>query len=94
MRLVAIDVAEHEVRVAWGERGLGAARLTAVERVPRDRDPESLRTTLAAIASARPGAVLTTVPLAHATHRRLALPFRIVPASPTRHRSSCSVSYP
>jgi len=76
VRLVAIEVGERELRVAWGERRLGAARLTAIERVALDSGPEALRATLAAIAGARPGAVLTTLPLARATHRRLTLPFR------------------
>jgi Tfp pilus assembly protein PilN len=76
MRLVAIELAEREVRVAWGERGIGAAHLTAVERVPLDGGTESLRAALAGLAAARPGAVLTTLPLALCTHRLLRLPFR------------------
>ncbi len=74
--LLGIEVAAHELRVAWGERRLGIARLTAVERVPLDGGAESVRGALAALAAARPGAVLTTLPLAHTTHRLLALPFR------------------
>jgi len=76
MRLVAVELAERELRIAWGERGLGAARLTAVERVPLDDGPEPLRAALAALAAARPAAVLTTLPLAVCTHRLLQLPFR------------------
>jgi len=76
MRLVAIELAERELRIAWGERGLGAARLTAVERVPLDGGAEPLRAALAGLAAARPAAVLTTVPLAICTHRLLHLPFR------------------
>ena len=51
MRLVGIEIGADELRVAWGERGLGAARLTAVE--PRAARPrrESLRTALAAACS-------------------------------------------
>src|SRR5262249_39928775 len=76
---VAIELADRELRVAWGERGLGAARLTAVERVPLDGGAEPLRAALAALAAlaaARPAAVLTTVPLAICTHRLLHLPSR------------------
>src|SRR5262245_46138164 len=76
MRLVAVELAERELRIAWGERGLGAARLTAVERVPLDGGLEPLRAALAGLAAARPAAVLTTVPLAICTHRLLHLPFR------------------
>jgi type II secretion system protein L len=76
VRLVAVELAERELRIAWGERGLGAARLTAVERVPLDGGAEPLRAALAALAATRPAAVLTTVPLAICTHRLLHLPFR------------------
>jgi hypothetical protein len=76
VRLVAIEIGERELRVAWGERGLGAARVTAVERVRLDGSAESLRGALAALAAARPAAVLTVLPLARTTHRLLALPFR------------------
>jgi type II secretion system protein L len=76
VRLVGIEVAERELRVAWGERRLGAVRLTAVERVPLDGGPEALRPALAALAAAGPAAVLTTLPLARTTHRLLTLPFR------------------
>jgi type II secretion system protein L len=76
VRLVAIELAERELRIAWGERGLGAARLVAVERVPLDDGAEPLRAALAALAAARPAAVLTTMPLALCTHRLLHLPFR------------------
>jgi hypothetical protein len=76
VRLLAIEIAEREVRVAWGERGIGAARLTAVERVPLDGGAEPLRAALAGLAAARPAVVLTTLPLALCTHRLLRLPFR------------------
>jgi type II secretion system protein L len=76
VRLVGIEMAAGEFRVAWGERWLGAVRLTAVDRVPHDGDAGSLRTALAALAVARPAVVLTTMPLARTTHRLLALPFR------------------
>ena len=33
-RLLGIDIAPGEVRIARGERGLGGARLTDVSRVP------------------------------------------------------------
>lgn len=76
MRLVGIEITPDELRVAWGERRLGAVRLTAVDRVPLDGDGDSLRTALAGLAVARPAVVLTTLPLARTTHRLLALPFR------------------
>ena len=76
MRLVAIELAERELRIAWGERGIGATRLVAVERVMLDAGAEPLRAALAGVAAARPAMVLTTLPLARCTHRLLHLPFR------------------
>src|SRR5262249_42968911 len=76
VRLVAVQLTDRELRVAWGERGLRGARLTAVERVALDDGTDSLRHALPGLAAARPGTVLTALPLALGTHRFLALPFR------------------
>jgi hypothetical protein len=76
VRLVAIELAERELRIAWGERGIGATRLVGVERVMLDAGAEPLRAALAGVAAARPAMVLTTLPLALCTHRLLHLPFR------------------
>jgi type II secretion system protein L len=76
VRLVAIELAERELRIARGERGIGAARLVAVERVPLDAGAEPPRAALSVIAAGRPAAVLTTLALARCTHRLLHLPFR------------------
>jgi len=74
-RLLGIDIAPGEVRIARGERGLAGVRLTDVSRVPLAG--ETLATILARVGAARPGArVLTALPPAAVVHRVLALPFR------------------
>jgi hypothetical protein len=75
-RLLAVEAAPGELRVAWGERRFGTVRITSVERLPLEHGAESLPITLAALAAARPAVVLTTLPLARTTHRMLTLPFR------------------
>jgi len=75
MRLVGIDIAPGEVRIARGERRLGGVRLTDVSRVPLAAEtPATILARLGAVA--RGAHVLTTFPLASVVHRVLALPFR------------------
>src|SRR5205823_3617896 len=67
MRFLGIDIGDHELRLAYGERVLGTVRLTALARVPR----------ATALAPASPTRrVLGALPLAAVTHRTLVLPFR------------------
>ncbi len=74
-RLLGIDIAPGEVRIARGEHRLGGVRLTDVARLPLAG--ETLATILARVGGARRGAhVLTTLPPAAVAHRVLALPFR------------------
>lgn len=74
-RLLGIDVAPGEVRIARGERRLGGVRLTDVSRLPLAG--ETLATILARVGGTRRGAhVLTALPPATVAHRVLSLPFR------------------
>ena len=75
MRLLGIEIGEHEVRVARGERRLGAVRITAVERRPFGDDAE-LGVVLSELARSRPDIVLAAFPAERTTHRVLVLPFR------------------
>jgi hypothetical protein len=76
VRLLAIEITEHELRVARGERSFGLVRVHGLDRIPLDGSPESLRHALADLAVHRPGAVLSVLPAAASTHRVLTLPFR------------------
>lgn len=76
MRLIALEIAEHELRIAHGERTVGLVRVHGLERIPLDGGQESLRRALGAVAARRPGAVLSVLPAAASTHRVLTLPFR------------------
>jgi type II secretion system protein L len=71
MRIIGLDVGEHEVRVAVGERRLGTLRLVSVERLPLSSDAA-----LARLAGRRPDVVLSALPAAAVTHRFLTMPFR------------------
>ena len=74
MRLLGIELGEHEIRIARGERAFGSVRLSDVERVPY-ADAAELDQRLAALAA--PGTeVLTALPTTAVTHRLLVLPFR------------------
>lgn len=73
MRIVGIDVAADEIRVAEGERRLGRTRFVGLRRVSlAGAAPEAC---LAAL-RARRARVLTALPAAAVAHRRLILPFR------------------
>ena len=74
-RLLGLEIAAREVRVARGERRFGTLRLTALERRPL-AGPEALPGVLAELAETRADVVLTALPAASATHRFLTLPFR------------------
>src|SRR5256885_654671 len=74
-RLLGLEIAAHEVRVARGERSFGTLRLTALERRPL-ASPAALPGVLAELARTRADVVLTAFPAASATHRFLTLPFR------------------
>src|SRR2546427_11872046 len=74
MRLLGLELGEHEIRVARGERAFGTVRLTGVERIPYDGAGE-LAERLAALA-APSITVLTALPATAVTHRLLVLPFR------------------
>src|SRR5437763_1220359 len=74
MRLLGLELGEHEIRVARGERAFGTVRLTGVERIPYDGAAE-LAERLAALA-APSTTVLTALPATAVTHRLLVLPFR------------------
>ena len=70
MRVLGLDLGERELRVARGERVLGAVRLLGIERIPID-DPAALP----ALATGRRTLVRSALPAALATHRTLVLPF-------------------
>ena len=73
MRLLGIEVGEHEVRIARGERAFGNVRLTGVERLPY-ADAAELDAHLATLAA--PGTeILAALPATTVTHRLLVLPF-------------------
>src|SRR2546427_7899396 len=74
MRLLGLELGEHEIRVARGERAFGTVRLTGVESIPYDGAGE-LAERLAALA-APSTTVLTALPATAVTHRLLVLPFR------------------
>src|SRR5438552_2364235 len=74
MRLLGLELGEHEIRVARGERAFGTVRLTGVERIPYDGAAE-LAERLAALA-APSTTVLTAIPATAVTQRLLVLPFR------------------
>jgi Tfp pilus assembly PilM family ATPase len=74
VRLLGIDLAPGEVRIARAERRLGRVRLTATARVPV-ADGE-LPAVLASVARAGRAHVLTALPASAVAHRVLALPFR------------------
>lgn len=75
MRIVGIELAPGELRIAEGERTLAGTRLVGVGRVPLP-DARALEHALAELAARRPGRLLSTLPLAGTTHRFLVLPFR------------------
>jgi len=75
MRLLALEIADREVRVARGERTFGALRMTALERVAFE-SPEELPAVLAGIARPRPDIVFTVLSPHAVTHRIVILPFR------------------
>jgi hypothetical protein len=75
MRLVGLELAGDELRVAEGERGVAGTRLLGVARIPVP-DARALEHALDEIAARRPGRVLSALPLAATTHRFLTLPFR------------------
>lgn len=72
MRVVGIDVAGDEVRVARGSLGLGGARLDGVERWTGAAGDAAL----ARVARERPAVVLAAVPAQLCAHRIVVLPFR------------------
>jgi hypothetical protein len=74
MRLLAIDVAPGEVRIARGERRLGRVRLTATSRIRLGDDGPAA--TLARLAAGGRAHVLTALPATAVVHRVLTLPFR------------------
>jgi len=74
-RLLGLEIAAGEVRVARGERSFGTLRLTALERRPL-ASPAALPGVLAELVRTRADVVLTALPAASATHRFLTLPFR------------------
>ena len=74
MRLLGLELGEHEIRVARGERAFGTVSLIGVERIPYDGAAE-LAERLAALA-APSTTVLTALPATAVTHRLLILPFR------------------
>ena len=76
MRLLAIEITGHELRVARGERSVGLVRMHGLDRIPLDGSPESLRRALADLTVHRAGAILSVLPAAASTHRLLTLPFR------------------
>jgi Tfp pilus assembly protein PilN len=74
-RLLGIDLAPGEVRIARVERRLGATHLVGCERVPA----ASAGALAAALEPARawgPSEIVASLPIARTTHRVLALPFR------------------
>jgi len=75
VRVVGIELAAGELRIAEGERSFSGTRLTGVTRVPVP-DARALEHALAALAARRPRRVLSVLPLAATTHRFLTLPFR------------------
>jgi hypothetical protein len=75
MRLLGIDIAPHEVRVARAERTLGALRVVALERIPYD-GADALARVLAMLGRARPDRVLSALPAQQVAHRLFTLPFR------------------
>src|SRR2546430_15634358 len=72
MRLLGLELGEHDIRVARGERAFGTVRLTGVERIPYDGAAE-LAERLAALA-APSTTVLTALPATAVTHPLLVLP--------------------
>jgi len=75
MRLLGIDIGEHEVRVARADRFLGVVRVIGIERIPLPSS-DALPAVLSELAGGRPAAVFTALPAASVTHRILVLPFR------------------
>ena len=75
MRLLAIEIADREVRVARGERTFGALRLTGLDRVPFGT-ADRLPAVLTGLAGARADVVLAALPPGAVTHRIFTLPFR------------------
>jgi len=75
VRVVGIELAAGELRIAEGERSFSGTRLVGVTRVPVP-DARALEHALAALAARRPRRVLSVLPLAATTHRFLTLPFR------------------
>jgi hypothetical protein len=73
-RLLGIELAPGEVRVASGERRLGRTRLVAVSRIPLGDD--GLGAVLARVARGGRAHVRTALPAAAVVHRVLTLPFR------------------
>ena len=74
-RLLAVDIGEHELRLARGERRFGAVRVTSLERI-RLPASSALPDALATLAAEHPGVVMSVVPAAAVAHRFLTLPFR------------------
>jgi len=75
MRVLGIEIAPREVRVAHAERTLGALRIVALERIAHD-GADALAAVLATLARARPARVLTVIPAQQVAHRVFTLPFR------------------
>jgi len=74
-RLLAVELAPGEVRLARAERRLGATRLVELARHPY-ADQATLAAVLAPALAWRPTTIVTALPLARASHRVLTLPFR------------------
>ncbi|HEV7735519.1 MAG TPA: PilN domain-containing protein [Candidatus Binatia bacterium] len=75
MRVLGLDIGDHELRVAHGEQRLGAARVTRLERIRLD-GPDALSAAIATLDIGRGTRVHVAVPLQATTHRLLVLPFR------------------
>jgi type II secretion system protein L len=74
-RLVGIDLAPDEVRIARIERRLGGTRLVGCERLPAG-SASALAAALESARAWRPSEVVAAFPIARTTHRVLVLPFR------------------
>jgi type II secretion system protein L len=74
-RLLGIDLASDEVRIARVERRLGATGVVECARLPLEPGA-SLADVLASARAWRPSAIVAALPIARTTHRVLALPFR------------------
>jgi hypothetical protein len=75
VRLLGIDAAPDELRIATGERIFGTVRLTGLARIPVD-SPGALAAVLRGLAGPRRPLAFAALPAAAVAHRRLVLPFR------------------